>query len=153
MMSEKSTNGWPASKDPNEIAVKPFLIKGTKIKFRANKVAGQILAAFAAEFHEKVEAIDNGKLDDWGYCYRSIRNSASSLSNHASGSAIDLNSSKHPLGKEDTFTKAQQKTIQELIKKYGLAWGGNYKKRKDDMHFELACSPDEAAALAVALGL
>ena len=152
-MSEKSANGWPASKDPNEIAIKPFLVKGTKIKLRANKVAGQLLAAFAAEFHEKVEAIDNGKLDDWGYCYRSIRNSASSLSNHASGSAIDLNSSKHPLGKEDTFTKAQQKTIQELIKKYGLAWGGNYKKRKDDMHFELACSPDEAAALAVALGL
>lgn len=152
-MSEKSVNGWPASKDPNEIAIKPFFIKGTKIKFRANKVAGQLLAAFAAEFHEKVEAIDNGKLDDWGYCYRSIRNSASSLSNHASGSAIDLNSSKHPLGKEDTFTKAQQKTIQELIKKYGLAWGGNYKKRKDDMHFELACSPVEAAALAVALGL
>ena len=152
-MNEKSANGWPASKDPNEIAIKPFLVKGTKIKLRANKVAGQLLAAFAAEFHEKVEAIDNGKLDDWGYCYRSIRNSASSLSNHASGSAIDLNSSKHPLGKEDTFNKAQQKIIQELIKKYGLAWGGNYKKRKDDMHFELACSPDEAAALVVALGL
>jgi hypothetical protein len=152
-MSEKSANGWPASKDPNEIAVKPFLIKGTKIKFRANKVAGQILAAFAAEFNEKVEAIDDGKLDDWGYCYRSIRNNAASLSNHASASAIDLNSSSHPLGKADTFTKAQQKTIQELIKKYKLAWGGNYKKRRDDMHFELACSPDEAAALAVALGL
>lgn len=152
-MSEKSANGWPASKDPNEIAIKPFLVKGTKIKLRANKVAGQLLAAFAAEFHEKVEAIDGGSLDDWGYCYRPIRNNASSLSNHASGSAIDLNATKHPLGKEDTFTKAQQKTIQELIKKYRLVWGGNYKKRHDDMHFELDCSPAEAAALAIELGL
>jgi hypothetical protein len=152
-MNEKSANGWPASKDPNEIAIKPFRVKGTKIKLRANKVAGQLLAAFAAEFHEKVEAIDGGSLDDWGYCYRPIRNNASSLSNHASGSAIDLNATKHPLGKEDTFTKAQQKTIQELIKKYGLVWGGNYKKRHDDMHFELACSPAEAAALAIELGL
>jgi len=152
-MSEKSANGWPASKDPNEIAIKPFTVKGTKIKIRANKVAGQLLAAFAAEFHEKVEAIDAGSLDDWSYNYRSIRGTTSNLSNHASGSAIDLNATKHPLGKENTFTKEQQKTIQELIKKYKLSWGGNYKKRRDDMHFELACSPDEAAALAVALGL
>ena len=152
-MTEKSANGWPASKDPNEIAIKPFLVKGTKIKLRANKVAGQLLAAFAAEFNEKVEAIDGGSLDDWGYCYRPIRGTTANLSNHASGSAIDLNSTKHPLGKENTFTKAQEKTIQQLVKKYKLAWGGNYKKRKDEMHFELDCTPDEAAALAVELGL
>lgn len=152
-MTEKSANGWPASKDPNEIAIKPFLVKGTKIKLRANKVAGQLLAAFAAEFNEKVEAIDGGSLDDWGYCYRDIRGTTSNLSNHSSGSAIDLNSTKHPLGKENTFTKAQEKTIQQLVKKYKLAWGGNYKKRKDEMHFELACTPDEAAVLVVELGL
>ena len=152
-MTEKSANGWPASKDPNEIAIKPFLVKGTKIKLRANKVAGELLAAFAAEFNEKVEAIDGGSLDDWGYCYRPIRGTTANLSNHASGSAIDLNSTKHPLGKDKTFTKEQEKTIQQLIKKYKLAWGGNYKKRKDEMHFELDCTPDEAAALAVELGL
>ena len=152
-MSEKSANGWPASKDPNEIAIKPFLVKGTKIKLRANKVAGQLLAAFAAEFNEKVEAIDGKSLDDWGYCYRDIRGTTANLSNHASGSAIDLNSAKHPLGKDKTFTKEQEKTIQELIKKYNLAWGGNYKKRKDEMHFEIACSPAEAAALVISLGL
>jgi len=36
--------------------------------------------------------------------------------------------------------------IQALAKKYGLTWGGDYKNRKDEMHFEVAIKPDKVEA-------
>lgn len=150
---EKSQNGWTASKDQAEIGVKPFLIAGTTIRIRCNEYAGIILAAFAAEFHAQVEPIDEGKLDDWAYCYRPVRGQDKLLSNHSSGTAIDLNASKHPLGKEHTFTGIQEVKIKELVKKYGLRWGGSYKTRKDEMHFEIIETPEQIKLRIKKLGL
>ena len=140
---KKSQNGWPASPDQKEIGIKEFKIKNTDRKMRLQKDAGVILAAFAAEFHAQVEPIDEGVFDDWAYAYRDVRGSDSDLSNHASGTAIDLNATKHPLHAENTFTKQQAAKIRELCKKYGLRWGGDYAKRKDEMHFEVIETPDE----------
>lgn len=142
----KSQNGWPASPDQKEIDIKVFKIKNTKREMRLQKDAGVILAAFAAEFHAQVEPIDEGVFDDWAYAYRNVRLSDSELSNHASGTAIDLNATKHPLGMQNTFTKQQAATIRELCKKYGIRWGGDYSKRKDEMHFEIIETPDEVKA-------
>ena len=150
---ETSSNGWSASKDPNEIHIKPFLVKGTDIKLRCNAICGPILSGFASEFHAKVEPIDVGNYDDWGYAYRPIRGETTGLSNHASGTAIDLNSSHHPLGKANTFKPEQVKMIHELIKKYGLRWGGDYKTRKDDMHFEIVETPTQVKARIIAMKL
>jgi len=122
---KKSQNGWPASPDQKEIGIKVFKIKNTDRKIRLQKDAGVILAAFAAEFHAQVEPIDEGQVDEWGYAYRNVRGSDSDLSNHSSGTAIDLNATKHPLGKSGTFTKKQEKIIRELCEKYGLRWGGD----------------------------
>lgn len=148
----KSQNGWEASENPDSIAIKSFLIKGTGIKFRANQTAGVILSAFAAEFHALVEPIDKGALDDWGYAYRPVRD-ATELSNHSSGTAIDLNASKHPLGKENTYTADQQKTLDTLCAKYHLRGGYRYNGRKDDMHFEITQTPAQVQALIKQLGL
>jgi S-adenosylhomocysteine hydrolase len=139
----KSQNGWPASPNQKEIDIKEFKIKNANRKMRLQKDAGVILAAFAAEFHAEVEPIDEGIFDDWAYAYREVRGSDSDLSNHASGTAIDLNATKHPLGMSNTFTKQQTAKIRELCKKYGLRWGGDYAKRKDEMHFEVIETPDE----------
>lgn len=152
-MTEKSQNGWVASKDPEAIHIKPFLIKKAGIKIRCQATAGKILAAFAAEFHELVEPIDMGEIDDWGYAYRPVRGQTENLSNHASGTAIDLNASKHPLGKENTYTPAQRKTLDMLCKKYHLRGGYTYKSRKDDMHFEIVETPAQVKALIEELGL
>ena len=145
-MSETSQNGWPASKDPNAIHIKSFPVAGTDIKLRCAAACGPILAAFAAEFHALVEPIDKGTLDDWGYAYRAIRGQSTGLSNHASGTAIDINATKHPLGKENTFTPAQRKVLDTLCKKYGLRAGYTYTHRKDDMHFEVAETPAKVKA-------
>jgi len=37
--------------------------------------------------------------------------------------------------------------IRALAKKYGLIWGGDYRNRKDEMHFEIALPPAKVAAL------
>jgi hypothetical protein len=81
------------------------------------------------------------------------RGSEKVLSNHSSGTAIDLNAIKHPLGKSNTFTREQSNMIILLITKYGLAWGGNYKKRKDEMHFEIAMTKTQVQNKIKQLGI
>lgn len=152
-MSLTSYNGWPASKDQAEIGVKPYPVKGTNLKIRCAAGAGELLAAFAAEFHELIEPIDEGGLDDWAYAFRMVRGTTDKLSCHSSGTAIDLNASKHPLGKVGTFEAAKVPMIRALAKKYGLTWGGDYRNRKDEMHFEVSISKEKAIALAKKLEL
>ena len=148
-----SYNGWPASQDPAQIGIKSFPVNGTDLKIRCAKDAGLLLSCFAAEFHTLIEPIDTGKLDDWGYAYRMVRGTTDKLSNHASGTAIDLNATQHPLGKAGTFEASKIPMIQALAKKYGLIWGGDYKGRKDEMHFEIAVAPGLAKFLEMKLGL
>ena len=147
-----SANGWKASKDKAEIGVKSFQVLGTSLKLQCAEAVAPLLIGFTAEFHKLIEPVDEGKLDDWGYCYRDIRGKTGKLSNHSSGTAIDLNAPKHPLGKVGTFPAEQVPMIRALAKKYGLFWGGDYQNRKDEMHFEIAVSPAKAAELIKKLG-
>ncbi len=148
-----SPNGWPASEDRKAIGIESFVVPGTKIKLVCAKPVAPLLVNFAKEFHESVEPIDEGQLDDWGYAFRMTRGSDKVLSNHSSGSAIDLNAIKHPLGKSNTFNKDQCNIINLLIIKYGLAWGGNYKRREDSMHFEIAFNQEQVKNKIKELGL
>jgi hypothetical protein len=43
--------------------------------------------------------------------------------------------------------------IRALAKKYGLKWGGDFKSRPDDMHFEVEATLAKAQALIKSLGL
>ena len=104
-----SPNGWPASEDRKAIGIQSFAIPGTSLKIACAKDVALILVAFCKEFDELVEPIDKGQLDDWGYAFRMTRGSDKVLSNHSSGTAVDLNALKHPLGKSNTFTKDQTK--------------------------------------------
>jgi hypothetical protein len=149
----KSYNGYPASKDPDEIGIKSYPVKGTDRKLKCADSVGPLLAAFAAEFHELIEPIDEGTFDDWGYAFRMVRGSTDRLSCHSSGTAIDLNATKHPLGKLGTFPAEKVPMIRALAKKYGLKWGGDFKSRPDDMHFEVEVSAVKAKALISSLGL
>jgi len=147
-----SANGWIASKVRTEIGIESFPIPGTNVKLACAKAVAPLLIGFAAEFHKLIEPIDEGTLDDWGYCFRQVRGSTENLSNHSSGTAIDLNATQHPLGKVGTFPIEKVPMIRALAKKYGLIWGGDYRNRKDEMHFEIALTPAKAAALIEKLG-
>lgn len=146
-MTMQSQNGWPASKDRAAIDIKSFTVPGTDLKLACAEAVAPLLIGFAAEFNRLIEPIDGAKLDDWGYCYRDVRGNVGKLSNHSSGTAIDLNAMKHPLGKVGTFPNEKVPMIRALAKKYGLIWGGDYRNRKDEMHFEVALPPAKVAAL------
>ena len=152
-MSLFSSNGWPASNDRKEIGIKSYEVPGAKTKLACAEGAAPLLIGFASEFHKLIEPIDEGTLDDWGYCFRMVRGTTDKLSNHSSGTAIDLNAPKHALGKVGTFPAEKVPMIRALATKYGLKWGGDYVTRKDEMHFELNLNPAKAAALIVKLGL
>jgi hypothetical protein len=150
--SLKSQNGWTASKDAAEIEIISVPIKGTNIKVRCAKAVAPLIAGFCAEFHELIEPIDEGSLDDWGYCFRMVRGSTDNLSNHSSGTAVDLNATRHRLGRKGTFPNEKVPMIRALAKKYGMLWGGDF-RRYDEMHFEIAVTPAKAAALIGSLGI
>jgi hypothetical protein len=149
----KSYNGWTASDKPESIHVKSYAIPGTKLKIRCAEAVAPLIVGFCKEFNELIEPLDGGQLDDWGYAFRMVRGSTDRLSNHASATAIDLNATKHVLGKIGTFPAEKVPMIRALAKKYGLFWGGDYKNRPDEMHFEINVSPRKVSELIKALGL
>jgi hypothetical protein len=149
----KSYNGWTASKDQAEIGIKSYAIPGTNLKIRCAEAVAPLIVGFCTEFNKLIEPIDGGQLDDWGYAFRMVRGSTDNLSNHASGTAIDINSRVHVLGKRGTFPAEKVPMLRALAKKYGLFWGGDYKNRPDEMHFEINVSPKKVLKLIEALGL
>ena len=58
-----------------------------------------------------------------------------------------------PLGKVGTFPAEKIPMLRALAKKYGLKWGGDFKSRPDDMHFEVEVSATKAKELIKKLGL
>lgn len=140
-----SQNGYTAN---DESLIQTWTIPGTTRKVRLRQGApGGLLVLLAAWFDKNVEDIDAGQLDDWGYAERPIRGSTTELSNHASGTAIDLNATKHPLGERGTFTPAQTAKIRAHLRQYDgcIRWGGDYTKRADEMHFEIVRDPEACA--------
>lgn len=148
-----SQNGWPAN-DVNR--TQSYKIPGTARAVRLVKGdAGEILVHFAAWFDANIEVIDKGELDEWGYAERNIRGSSTTLSNHASGTALDLNATLHPLAKVATFPGTKASKIRAQLKVYEgvIRWGGDYHGRKDEMHFEINVGPGDARIARVAAKL
>jgi hypothetical protein len=133
-MTEYSQNGY--SIDPKLIS--SFTVPGSSVKLNLRKGATSVvLLDFAAWFNREIEPLKQAQCG--GYNNRVIAGSKTK-SNHASGTAEDLNWSEHPRGNRDTFTPAEQSKIRARLKYYEgvLRWGGDYvSTTDDDMHFEI----------------
>ncbi|MGW5402643.1 M15 family metallopeptidase [Streptomyces sp. NPDC003952] len=143
-----SQNGWSAN-DVN--LTQSYKIPGSDRAIRLRKGdAGYLLVHFAAWFHANIEPLDQGVLDEWGYAERNVRGSATDLSNHASGTAEDLNATLHPLARIGTFPGTKASKIRKQLKLYegAIRWGGDYHGRKDEMHFEINTTAAEVARIA-----
>jgi hypothetical protein len=144
-----SQNGWPVLLTPD--TARWDLGPALPSLRLAPGPPGFVLCHWALWFHERIEALGGRVLDDWGYAYRPIRGTSNTWSNHASGTAIDLNAQLHPLGDRHTFQPTKSRAIRtRLAGRYAgkIVWGGDYLHRADEMHFELGCGPAEARALA-----
>jgi hypothetical protein len=152
-----SQNGWSAN-DITQTSVE--LIPGTQRKLRLRKGdAGWLLRRIASFVDQHVENIDESVQDDWGYAERPIRGSATELSNHASGTAEDLNATQHQLGVTNSWSAAEMNAIHAHLREYVdpatgknvIRWGQDYSNRKDGMHFEIVGSPAAVARVAAKL--
>lgn len=128
-----SQNGW--SVDPLRSS---RTVPGTSLRIVVRDgPAGDLLIEFLRRFHERVEPLDHGQLDDWGYAHRPIAGTTV-FSNHASATAVDVNALQHVQGRHGTFTGAQVREIRAILVEFDhtIAWGGDW-SNVDEMHFEI----------------
>lgn len=141
-----SQNGWAAS---STLPRRKLVVEGVEFVggIVDNDDVATVLGYVAEQFHERVEPLHNPGC--WGFYYRANRNDPTSLSNHSSGTAIDINAPKHPNGvaTAQTFTRDQIAEVHRILAEVGgvVRWGGDYTRTVDAMHFEI-----NAGAAAVA---
>ncbi len=77
---------------------------------------------------------------DGSFAARFVRGSRSVLSNHAFGTAFDLNEPWNALGTRPALagTRGSLRELVPLATQNGFFWGGHYQGRADGMHFEIA---------------
>lgn len=151
-MTEHSQNGWQAGP---AITLRPFVVNGVSFApgIRDDDDVEAVLRYVLTQFDLRVEPLHSPGC--WGFSYRPNRNDPNSLSNHASGTAVDANAPRHPNGVATTrtFTPAQVAEVHRILLEVRSAvrWGGDYHGTPDAMHFEI--NVDAASLRGVAEGL
>jgi hypothetical protein len=148
----KSQNGWPASPD---LKRRKLIVAGVEFVggIVDNDDVSTVLGYVAEQFHQRVEPLRNPGC--WGFFYRANRNDATSLSNHSSGTAIDVNAPKHPNGVATarTYSRSQVAEVHKILAEVDnvVRWGGDYTKTVDAMHLEINGSAAAVAKVAARL--
>lgn len=115
-----------------------FRIKGND-RVRFHKLAAPQLAKLWSDW-EAADLLHLVLTWDGSFVPRFVRGSRTMLSNHAFGSAFDINAAWNGLGITPPLV-AQKGSVRELVEianENGFYWGGHYNNRKDGMHFEIA---------------
>lgn len=124
------TWGNPDAPDFSQSHLSTFTLKSGK-QVTVNKVAAQAFEGFLNELEESGYQIR----DVGSYNNRNIRGS-NRKSQHAFGNAIDINPDANP--HTHSLKTDLPPNVSEMAAKYGLSWGGDWKGKKDAMHFEFA---------------
>lgn len=106
-----------------------------------------VLSYVIREFNHRVEPVTSPGC--WGWFVKEIEGS-DQISNHASGTAVDINAPRHPLGARGTFTAVQRDAIRAILRYCDgvVRWGGDYTGRADEMHWEIVGNRTRTKALA-----
>jgi hypothetical protein len=134
-MTARSQNGWSAN---DRSCIASYSLPGGKVALRKGDPS-VVLLWCANRWHETVEPLVWPGC--WGYAERPIRGSSTTLSNHSSGTALDLCAPRHPLGTDprSNFAPHQVAAVRAIVEfcEGVVRWGGDYTGRKDGMHLEL----------------
>lgn len=141
MAQRFSQNGWPAYSTTEHFT--RFTAAEQKW-WGANDDVAVVFTEFIVRFVAEVEPIEGKVLDDWSYANRLVRGSSTTVSNHGSATAIDLNALKHPRGVPNTFTAAKQQAMHKIRDAITdnsgrpvLRLGMDFRTTVDDMHVEI----------------
>lgn len=140
----KSQNGWPVV-EKSACDQGPF----EGVTFPNGILKGDVATICRWQlrrYRALVEPLVNGTC--WGWYAKNIEGS-STISNHASATAWDINADQHPMG-PPTSSNMTQKEIdgcRQIVRESEgtLRWGGDYSSRPDPMHWEIN---DDANAVA-----
>lgn len=137
----KSQNGWPVLEHGSPL-LHVWVIpakSGTFTITLRNGSAGLVLAHYLLWFADVIEPVLGKILDDWGHAVRAVRGMTTGYSNHASGTAFDVNSLRHILGKRGTYARWQYLRMRARLALYAgcIRLGIDYKNRPDEMHGEI----------------
>jgi hypothetical protein len=142
-MPVTSLNGWPVIESPASKTLARGLVPGTTRSITMRRAVLPLFLALAHDYDLWLAPIDVGVVDDAGYNYRYSHAAPGQWSNHASGTALDINWTKEGAQKSPTgikfFSTPEHKAAVERIKKiYGIvAWGGDWHNYLDFMHWEI----------------
>lgn len=142
-----SMNGWPVL-DPGSKYLYTWTLATKQGPVRItlrNGSAGFLLCHFILWYASTIEPVFDPKLlDDWGHAVRPVRGRTSGFSNHASGTAADVNATRHPIGRAGTLgfkvrgVWALTRIRTRLLMYRGcIRAGAFYHGRKDEMHYEI----------------
>jgi len=149
-----SANGWPVLEQPYTVL---WQVPQATRHFRlAPGAPGFLLSHLALWFHETIEPLDVGTWDDWAWSPPRPIRGGTTVSNHCSGTAVDLNSQLHPLGSRNTFRAESVRLIHRRLAhvyRGAIVWGGDWATRADEMHFEIAAGRSSVMAAANRLRL
>lgn len=130
-------NGW----DRNNIIgvnIKQLkAVKGSELVYFHKRAGDQIVRLF--NDWEKYNLMYNILTWDGAYNPRFVRGSRKILSNHAFGTAFDINYAWNKLGTVPALIgqKGSVRMLVEIANDNGFYWGGHF-SRRDGMHFEVA---------------
>lgn len=138
----RSQNGWAVLEGDSELLHTwriPTRHGVVEMRMRRGSV-GFILAHWVMWWSERVGPVKGRTLDDWAWApFRWVRGAYGFISNHCSGSAVDVNALQHPLGKSGTVGGLRARILRAARRAiYGgcITWGGVW-NRPDEMHAEI----------------
>jgi hypothetical protein len=102
------------------------------------KAADQVLALWKA--WDDAGLLSRVATWDGAFVPRFVRGSRKALSNHAFGTAFDINAATNPRGSRPPLV-GKKGSVRELVSvanELGFYWGGHFGTKPDGMHFEVA---------------
>lgn len=139
-----SLNGWPAYDWSSDLNLCWIAIPKVNRKVLVARRAAPVFAAFLYDWHRLMPPrlkLNEGPIDGWEYRYTRLN---PKLSNHASGTAVDLRYDILHADQERHMTDAERKIVHGLLDVYTttdgrrlLRWGGDW-NAVDEMHTEIA---------------
>lgn len=158
-----SQNGWSVYDDAHfqDHAVRT-VVKGVGF-WSANGDVAVVMDDFTQKYNNTIESItlpvsEAPGYDDWSRALRAVRGQTTGYSNHASCTARDLNSTRHPRGVHNTYSAAHRAALHDLVNdelyqvngrtvlRDGEFYGPN--STIDGMHVEIVGTPAEVKTVA-----
>lgn len=151
----KTLNGWDAITSANSNQLRTITIPGTKRRITVQKDCAPLFAAFFADWQlqmPKRMKLDAGPVAGWNY--RASRYDAKSLSNHSSGTAVDvLWTTVLPANGKQNMRQEEKAILNDILSRYvtddghrvlanGEWWSPPH---CDGMHTEISQSWDRGA--------